>query len=461
MNITIEQLRLFKPLENIPTPELEWLKERLSSKTFPSGSSFFRKGDPVNHTFFILEGEFEFFLDDGKNKKAFGLLLPGDITGLLPFSRLKEATASCTTIKDGIVAYLSRADLQDMIRECYKLTEVLVHEMNNRIRNSTQQEVQNEKLIALGKLSAGLAHELNNPAAAMVRSASLLQQYIKSTPEKFKAIMNIQLNDQNIDEINGLMYKKIEHKSTLSLMEKSSIEDELFDWFDDHEEPDADELVPFLADYNFSPEDLDLIKSKLRKEDINPVLNWIIQNITIEKTVSEIKEASERIESLVSSVKSYSYMDRNKDTQAFDLQDGIRNTLAILQHKIKKQGVKIETSLLETPIIVNGLPGELNQVWTNLLDNAFDAVPESKGVVRIQTSKTENFIKVVIEDNGHGIPDEIKTHIFEPFYTTKEIGKGTGLGLDIVQKIIKNHRGWITVRSVPGKTQFEIHLPST
>ena len=456
----IEKLVDFPQLQNVPKAQLEWLHENLEMIELEVGSFLFEKGSPVDNLFVVFEGEFEVYLIQNNTKKAFTRIRPQEFSGLLPFSRALNASGYGVALKPAVIGKLSRALIKEMIQNHYELTEVLVHEMNNRIRRITQTEVQNEKLIALGKLSAGLAHELNNPASAMVRSADLLQKHLMGLPEDFKKVIKIKTDDQTVDTVNNFMYKKLQEKPEhLSLMEQTDLEDELLDWFDDCHLEDKYDLIPLLVEYQFSPEDLDTVKSSLREEDFNPFLKWIVQNMTTEKTVLDIKESASRIETLVKSIKTYSYMDQSPDFQLLDIHKGIESTLNILNHKIGKKGHSLTVQLSENIPKIYGMPGELNQVWTNLIENAIDALPEKGGELKITTEGKGSFVYTYIQDNGHGIDPENIHRIFEPFFTTKEIGKGTGLGLDIAMKIIKQHNGNLKVTSKPGETIFEVCLP--
>ncbi len=454
------QLKQFPIFQNVPEDQLDWLVEQMEITKIPKGGFLFEKGSAIDHLMLILDGDFELYLQEHGNRKAFGRLKRHTATGLLPYSRAKNASGYAIATKPSVIGKLNREKLRVLIQNYYELTEVLVHEMNNRIRNITQIEVQNEKLIALGKLSAGLAHELNNPASAMVRSASLLQQHLMGLPADFKKVIKIKADDSAIDRINQFMYQKLEEKpSELSMLEKADLEDELYDWFSDCNLEDKYDLVPLLVEYQFNTKDLLYVKGLLREEDFNPVLKWIVQNMTTHKTVGDIKEASSRIGTLVQSVKTYSYMDQSLDFQLLDLHIGLQSTVNVLNHKLGKAGHEVVLDFDSDLPKIKGLPGELNQVWTNLIDNAIDALPEEGGKLEIITKATDNFANVFIKDNGHGIPEEYLNRIFEPFFTTKEMGKGTGLGLDMAIKIIEQHNGRIKVTSKPGETIFDVCLP--
>ncbi|RYZ25313.1 MAG: HAMP domain-containing histidine kinase, partial [Sphingobacteriales bacterium] len=229
-------------------------------------------------------------------------------------------------------------------------------------------------------------------------------------------------------------------------------EDDLTDWLEDHKVDNALEVAEHFVEYNFEIDDLEFVGERVKVPHLSPVLNWVNNNLVTEKMVTDIQEASQRIADLVMSVKNFTHMDRAQDKQFCDIRFGIRNTLTMLNHKVKHASVAVTEHFDESLPDVNAYIGELNQVWTNLIDNALDAMegrPES--TLDIRTERDREFVKVTITDNGPGIPADDKDKIFDPFFTTKEIGKGTGLGLDVVARIVKQHRGSIKVTSVPGK----------
>jgi signal transduction histidine kinase len=219
-------------------------------------------------------------------------------------------------------------------------------------------------------------------------------------------------------------------------------------------------LPEALAEFDFGIQELDMIASYVPEAHLEPVIYWIYQNLTTEKLVSEIEEASKRINDLVTSVKSYTHMDQAPEKQPADIHEGIRNTLTLLNHKLRKNQIQLNESFDESiphPMI---FISEMNQVWTNLIDNAVDAMENSaQKQLEISTENAGEFVKITITDSGKGIPAEDLDNIFDPFYTTKPVGKGTGIGLDIVRQIIDQHHGSIHVKSKPGKTAFEVCLP--
>lgn len=456
----VDRIVAFPVLAEVPRQQIEWVVGRGVLEELPAGEMFFRRGDPIDTLIMIMEGSTAFRMTQNGQYKTMGQLGKGDISGALPYSRAQSSSAEGVAVVDTIMFTLKKAHFHDLICECQEFTEVLVHLMTDRVRDSTKRAQQNEKLMALGKISAGLAHELNNPASAIVRSSESLQKHLSHVPDKFKRVISMNVTDEQVDCVNELLFTKIQHgiNKTESLMQRTNREDELTDWLDDNGYGDCYALSETLAEYGFCEHDLDKLKSDLNAEVFPSVVEWIDNVLTTEKMVGEIKEASNRISKLVSSVKSYSHMDRAGDQEPTNVHEGIHNTLTILNHKLKKNKVKLEETLdTELPAIMAS-PGELNQVWTNVIDNALDAM-EDGGTLSIITQKIGANVNVRISDSGPGIPAEVQDRIFEPFFTTKDVGKGTGMGLEVVQRIVEGHKGTIKLSSEPGNTNFEFCFP--
>jgi signal transduction histidine kinase len=317
-------------------------------------------------------------------------------------------------------------------------------------------------MMALGKLSAGLSHELNNPAAAVVRGSASLLAHLKLTPETFKKVMTVRMTPEQVDFITSQLFAVLSRteKPKLTMMQRSSEEDDLLDWMDEYGVDNIQEVAENFVDFGFAVTDLENFKQHIPDDSISAVFNWINTTLVTEKMVIDIEEASRRIADLVGSVKNFTHMDQGHGKQYADIHNGIRNTLTMLQYKIKKANVTVVQNFDTTLPAVNAMIGELNQVWTNLIDNALDAMEANgKGILEIKTGRAKNCVQVCIIDNGPGIPDNIKSRIFDPFFTTKDVGKGTGLGLDVVIRIVKQHQGVIKVNSVPGHTEFIVEFP--
>lgn len=447
-------------LKDVPAPQLEWLMARGEVVQMEEGDLLFRSGDPIQYFFVILDGQFQVYtMQAGQRRDAF-VLEPGDFSGALPYSRGKISGGTGVALSPCTVFRLPKDLLKDMAREHYEITEVLVHQMTDRVRELGKMQQINEKMISLGKLSAGLAHELNNPAAAIVRSSAALKTHLSHTPEKFKKVMAIEAGDRQVDVVNQFIFGKISKYETrsFSLMERSRFEDELLDWLEDRNVSNAYDVAPVFVDFGVQTSDLDGLEAELGSGHLDPILNWVCNNFMTEKIVNEIEEASKRIGHIVDSIKSYSHMDRASSKAKVPISDGLLTTLTLLNHKLKEKQIKVATHFPGDLPHVNVFVGELNQVWTNLIDNAIDAM-DPGGALEISCAANHKWLMVNIQDSGKGIPPDILDSIFDPFFTTKEIGKGTGLGLDITRKIVTQHQGEIKVQSQPGKTVFTVCLP--
>ncbi|MEO6150491.1 MAG: ATP-binding protein [Mucilaginibacter sp.] len=459
--ITVVQLKNIESLKSVPDNQLQWLTDVGHRQGFEPGEHLFNAGDPINNTFFILDGRFRIcMLQNGKIREVadFG---PGAITGFLPFSRGVNVIGYGECTQKMVALIVPIEQMKEVGKLHYELTEALVHIMTTRVREVTAVLQQNEKMMALGKLSAGLAHELNNPAAAIVRNTSSLKEQIKHLPDLFKQVAAIQLDMDEIEPVNEFIAEVINRpdKPVLSMMQRADLEDDIIDWLEDHE-IDNDAMAETLVDMGFSISDLEKLRDQTSAECIAPVLAWVNNNLVTDKLVTDIEEASRRISDLVGSVKNFTHMDRDGNKQVIDIHTGIANTLKMLGYKFKKGNIELVEEYSANVPKVNAMAGELNQVWTNLIDNAIDAMEvNGKGILKITTKKDGDFVQVKIIDNGPGIPEDIKSKVFDPFFTTKEMGKGTGVGLDVVSRIVRQHNGTVKVRSVPGETEFEVCLP--
>lgn len=453
----LQEVQAFTDLEGASTDALQWLIDKSIYLKLEVGEFLFQKKMPIEYLTLILEGEVIVKFEQNGELREFGKQEAGTITGVLPFSRLKEATGFGQVTEPIRVLRLHKDHFVEMVNVSYELTQKFVAVMSDRVRNFTSQQVQNEKLMALGKLSAGLAHELNNPASAMVRSADELYVKIGQTPEKFKSVITMRVTPEQTDDINDILFTKIKEAPNLklSMLDKEDLKDDLLDWLEDNDMDDAEEVAEVFADFGFAVEDLEKIDEIAEGKHMDSLIWWIESSLSLEKLVSEIKISADRIATLIKSIKTYSHMDRGQDREYSDINEGLLSTLTILKHKLKKKNIKLVDELdLELPK-ANVLIGEINQVWTNIIDNAIDAM-DREGTLTVKSYQERDKFVVEIIDDGPGIPDDIKNRIWEPFYTTKGVGEGTGLGLDVVKKIIRRHKGDITLESKPGRTMFKV-----
>jgi signal transduction histidine kinase len=314
-------------------------------------------------------------------------------------------------------------------------------------------------MFALGKLSAGLAHELNNPAAAISRAAALLQGQVAQLPHLFQSIAGLRIEPEKVEKISDLIIHKLNTAPPeLTMMQKANLEDEISRWLTENHLQGTD--PEGLVERGFTTSELDVFKDCSTSKHLPVLLEWVSNYLVTNKMADDIRISSERISDLVGAVKNFTFMDKDANRQPVDIHAGIRNTLTMLNYKLRKGKITVIEHYDDSLPSISAFPGELNQVWTNIIDNAIDAMEiNGNGNLKITTSHDAKFVKITIEDDGPGIPEGIKQNIFAPFFTTKEMGKGSGLGLDVVSRIMLQHNGEVRVKSVPGATEFEICLP--
>lgn len=456
------QLQAFDIFAGISLTDLQWLVDKSDYLQYAEGDHLFRPDEPVEHMSVIMQGSYVIRQESQGRSRELGVWRAGYVTGVLPFSRMKTITAHGIALEEVRVLRLPKSCFTAMVNQSYELTQALVHVMTSRVRDFSQQAFLNEKMLALGKLSAGLAHELNNPAAAIARSSEELYRRIHQTPERFKSVITMRVTEDQTDQINAILFAKLEGFKTvdLTLLERESRLDDLVDWLEARDIDHAEDIAETFVDFGFEEEDMDRIADMLPVAAIGPVIWWVESVLSLERLVSEIRESASRISELVQSVKSYSYMDRETSRHPADIHEGLKNTVVMLHHKFKQKQVRLvkEFHLGLPPVEAYG--GELNQVWTNIIVNALEVLPEQGGEIHLRTYVERQNVCVDITDNGPGIPTALQSRIFEPFFTTKAVGEGTGMGLDIVNRIIKRHDGEVTVSSQPGRTTFHICLPA-
>ncbi|MCW3463479.1 ATP-binding protein [Chitinophaga nivalis] len=459
--ITALQLKQIPALEEVPAAQLQWLIDASEDKLLAEGDFLFRTGDPIVATMIVMTGKVRMSASVNGHYREIAELNDGSITGWLPFSRAKNALGNGTCIKETRVLICPAEKIKASTAQHYELTEALVHIMTSRVRENTSMQQQNEKMMALGKLSAGLAHELNNPVAAIVRSAAGLSDNIRGIPEIFKQMAAMQLTSEQatviVDQLNVIQAG--EPEKPFSLMELSDREEAIETWLESKGVTQY-ETAAILAAYGVTTTDLATFSDQLPAAQLAVIFDWIQRALVANRMVKDMLLSARSIADLVSAVKSYTYMDQATDMQFIDIHTGLHNTLTLLDYKLRKGNVEVVTRFDTTLPRIKALAGELNQVWTNLIDNAIDAMEtHQKGQLEITTTQDRQCIHVLISDDGIGIPEENRSRVFEPFFTTKEIGKGTGLGLDMVSQIINRHRGSVKLIPAPGKTIFRISFP--
>ena len=450
------ELRRVPVFADLPDDQLDWFISESQEMNLKAGDIYSRQGDPADAMFVILEGHLEVRGELNGETVAFDLE-PGDVTGVLPFSRMKQFSVGGRAVTDSRALRFPASLFPDLVQKMPELTKRLVGLMSDRIREVTRLEQQRDRLASLGKLSAGLAHELNNPASAAKRAASQLRHILKKIRDA-----SLELGKQDLSPAQKLEIEKLEASFTQQdvvppdALTMSDLEEQIDSLLRSHGQNDLWLLAAGLARRNIKPEVVESLFASLNGDTARAALVRIAASVEVASLLHEIESSTSRISDLVGAIKEYTYMDQSP-VQNVDVVKSLETTLTILNHKLKK-GVVVQRDYQSVPLLVNSFGSELNQVWTNIIDNAIDAM-RGKGELRIRTYRDDGCVVVDIGDNGPGIPSEVEPHIFEPFFTTKGVGEGTGLGLDTVQRIVKKHRGNIQVSSKPGDTRFKVWLP--
>ncbi len=347
--------------------------------------------------------------------------------------------------------------LPRLIHDCPELTAVLVHVMLDRARVFKSSELLDEKMASLGRLAAGLAHELNNPASAVSRSAKTLVTAVAALEHASRPFCCLDLPDGQYPAIATLLKERAGIHAALSPLDRADREEAIADWLDQHGVVGVD--VGPLTESGFRPEDFDALSRSVGPEPLATVIAYVSAALGVRQLSTEIDTAATRIHGLVAAVKGFTYVNQQATRQPIAIRQGLSDTITVLKAKAKSKSVEVQMHVPDDLPAVEGYGGELNQVWANLIDNAIDATPG--GHVRIGAESAGGKVIVNVTDDGPGIPSEVVNRIFDPFFTTKEIGQGTGLGLDIARRIVQRHHGAIDVTSGPGRTEFRVTLPAT
>jgi signal transduction histidine kinase len=430
-----------------------------------AGTVLFAEGATDHDFFVILEGEVRATRRVRGQEQLLAVYGPGHFTGEISMLTGGPALATDRASERSRVVRVARDRFRRLIAECPAVASVVLTAMSGRATDIDAQLRQQEKMAALGKMSAGLAHELNNPAAAAARSAGQLRESLRYlqdlglqrdrpfTPDERREMFGVQ------KEALATIAQR-EERPPLDPVQQSDLEDALTEWLEAHGAANAWRLAPILAAAGIGPERLTAIASRIGDDSLLRILPWVEGLLSVADLLDQVEQSTARISELVTAIKEYSYMGQAAQ-QEIDLHDGLESTLRILAFKLRKANIEVVRDYDRTLPKVCAHGSELNQVWTNLIDNAIDAMKESGGgTLTLRTSRHRDEAIVDVMDDGPGIPESVQSHMFEPFYTTKGVGEGSGLGLDIARRIVRtSHKGEIRFESRPGATCFEVRLP--
>jgi signal transduction histidine kinase len=452
-------LRRIEIFSDLPEESLGWMAEKFEEIHLRPGEVFIHEGDPAENLFVILEGEIRFQISGGLDAPVYRVPA-GQVTGLLPYSRMTVYRGTGQAVVRTHALLLHKDFFPELLHRIPQLGQRFVGLLADRIRETTRVETQRDKMAALGKLSAGLAHELNNPAAAAQRATANLRETLETVRDASIRLARHALSPEQRETILRFEREAGEYKPPIPVdpLAQSDREEQVADWLERHQVPDAWKIAPVLADVGVEAPRLESLAAEVGDIVLSDALIRIASLITVVRLIDEIEHSTRRISDLVRAVKEYSHMDRPAMEET-DVHQGLENTLTMLGHQLKR-GVHVVREYDKGLPMICAYGGELNQIWTNLIDNAIEAM-HGQGELRVRTAREIDSILVEICDNGPGIPAEVLPHVFDPFFTTKAVGEGTGLGLDTACRIARNHHGDIRVSSKPGDTRFQVYLPIT
>ena len=451
-------------LEGLSTTDLDWIAAHTEEWKNPPGAILFQEGEIASHMIFMLRGELHVRRKHSGTMNFF-IGRVGQLNGKLPYSRMKTYGGEGYAVSECWALRMHQDLFPDLLRAIPAIGQKCVSVLLDRVREVTRMEQQAEKLSALGKLAGNLAHELNNPASAAQRSAASLFAELRAYGDKQFQLGSVcslpETRDRFQTWITSTREKMSEycgpHGEALSSGPLATVdrEAEVLDWLERHDIPEAWDIAPSIAETRFPLSNLDDMAASFPAPVLAPALATFASSLRVERMAETILGSTARIFDIISAIKDYSYMDQAL-IQQVDLAQALEVTLSMFGSRLTR--ISLETDFDATLQPISAYGSELNQVWTVLIENALDAMPDG-GTLSLKTKLLGQLALVEIWDTGSGIPGELKSRIFEPFFTTKAPGSGLGLGLDTALRIVSRHNGFITVESRPGETCIQVRLP--
>ena len=460
LSVTAADLRNIETFEDLTDEERAWIAGRCELIVLEPGDLLFQPGAPADWMFLCIEGVLHLRRDNHSVEPPIFSVRENEITGIIPFSRMVTYPLICRATTRARVARFHKAGFPDLLRRLPQIEPRLVALLADRIRETTTRDQQQEKLTALGRLAAGLAHELNNPAAAARRAATELRARLDDLNRRSVELADTGVSCASAGALDALRAGIMKSGLAVSIdpVERSDREDALARWLEREGLPD-----PWIGAATFVAAGVDVARLEALVSSLPPkgrkaALEWLECALAADALLAGVENAAKRIADLVGAVKSFTRMDRQGDITAFDIHEGLDSTLALFAHRIRDRGVVLTRAWATGMPLVRGSATELNQVWANLISNAVDAAGE-RGSLTVRTCLEGTMAVVEVIDDGPGIPPALQGRIWEPFFTTKPVGQGTGLGLDISRRIVEEHGGEISLESKPGQTRFAVRLP--
>ncbi len=445
------------PLHGLPMEDRLWLARHGEEVVVEAGSVLFEEGAPADRMMLLLKGEVHVRRQQGSPMALF-IGRAGQMTGLLPYSRMKTYGGQGYSISPVWAILIHKSLFAEMLQAIPSMGQRVVATLLDRVREVTRIEQQAEKLASLNKLAGNLAHELNNPASAAQRAASSLVTELRANRANRFRLVNLCLSDEQIRGVEDWEQRVLSRRDPLEEVGAGELiarEEALRQWLNDLPCEGAWDVAAQLNEQGVTVAELDTMRAFLAPKEISVALQFFARYLRTSRSVETLINSTDRIFDLISAVKAYSYMDRAPILEV-DVPAGLDATLQMLQSRMMH--VTIERDYESNLPRISAYGSELNQVWTALIENALDALGDC-GTLRLACRLEGEMMLVEIWDTGPGIPPELQDRIFEPFFTTKPPGQGLGLGLDNAMRIVRKHRGHISVKSEPGSTCFRIRLP--
>jgi signal transduction histidine kinase len=440
----------------VPRAELEWLAARGDVRRLEPGATLAEHGSVIDEMWIVLTGRVAVHVARGGSWRNFYDSGPGTVLGAMPFSRMRVAPARLVVEDETVVVALSRSKFPDLVRECPELTSALVHHLLDRSRDYRTAQLHDDRMQSLGRLAAGLAHELNNPASGAAGHARSLGPLLDDLQAASRALACARLSEEQLEGIDAVRLMCMGAAPPRSPLQAADREDEFAEWLLAHGIDPV--TASTLATANVSLAALDRLAGILPAEALAAAIHWAASDAAARQTAAQIMAATGRIHALVSAVKGFTFMDREGVPDDVDIARGLADTVAVLESKSRAKRVQVRIETAEHLPTVYAFGSELNQVWEKLIDNAIDAA-RVDGNVTVTATRRGDSVIVRIMDDGPGIPEEHRARIFDPFFTTKPVGQGTGLGLDIARRFAHLNDGDLDFSSEPGRTVFRVRLP--
>lgn len=444
---------------DLPAEDFDRLCAVATEENLTAGEILFTEGDIGDKTYVIMAGEIDILKESGGRMIFLATRKVGDVIGEMSLIDQAPRFATGRAQTNCKLLSISHENFEHLLNSSPSAARVLLLTISDRLRSTELVLRQSEKMAQLGTLTAGIAHELNNPASAALRGSEHLNSAINQFQRAYQLFHEQNFSQAQWDKMNDLRnYVNMRASQPIDLvsLDRSDREDEIETWLNTHKVEKNWEFVPILVNMGYRTANLEELEVTYPGPHLAVVLSWMCSLFNIFSLLEVINQGTSRIGEIVKALKSYTYLDQ-APVQPVDIHESLDNTLVILRSKLIT-GITLERNYAGRLPKIMAYGGELNQVWTNIIANAVDAV-DGKGTIKISTRRVDDWILVEIEDSGPGIPEDVKDRLFSPFFTTKPIGKGTGLGLNISFNIIQKHKGFIDVTSQPGRTCFSVRLP--